>query len=287
MFQVVFFFMVCLSGIGSDALWWILLTLLPILCIHLILGKLINPILCICIHIYIYPILSSCAQVLTQYLETAAADQVSARPVPTPARQEGHAGVAAGDSQYAEGNEFNTFPYPDRLPDSPYAAPTLSDRTTPEPTPPQKSPVTPARPISTVQSDGSVASQPLVAPASASQMAAGLPDASEVWGPDGQPIPEIGDESAPKPRLGEHHISPEAIRQRAKRVFTPRADGSLKVSQKIFDEWKGRGKARKNLEEIFKQCGYDVDPRMQSGFAIFDSVSIWNSLDGLFLHWEF
>lgn len=215
--------------------------------------------------------LSSCAQVLTQYLETSAADQVLARPVPTPARQEGPASGAAGNAQDGKGNEFNTFPYPDRLPDSPYVAPTLPDCT---PTPPQKSPVTPAGPISTVQSDGSVASQPLVTPASASQMAAGLPDASEVWGPDGQPIPELGDVSAPKPRLGEHHISPEAIRQRAKRVFTPRADGSLKVSQKIFDEWKGRGKARKNLEEIFKQCGYDVDPRMQSGFAIFYSVSI-------------
>ena len=198
-------------------------------------------------------------------------EQVPARPVPTPARQEGPAGGAACSAQHGEGKEYQTFPYPDRLPESPYVAPTLSDCTTSGPTPSQKSPVTPARPISTVQSDGSVASQPLVTPASAAQMAAGLPDASEVWGPDGQPIPELGDERAPKPRLGEHHISPEAIRQRTKRVFTPRADGSLKVSQKIFDEWKGRGKARKDLEEIFKQCGYDVDLRMQSGFPFFYS----------------
>lgn len=72
-------------------------------------------------------------------------------------------------------------------------------------------------------------------------------------------IPSITDPKAPRPKLGEPHISQEAIRQRAKRIFMPRADGSLKVSQEIFKEWKAKGPDRKNLEEIFKRCGYNAE----------------------------
>lgn len=77
-------------------------------------------------------------------------------------------------------------------------------------------------------------------------------------------IPDVRDTKAPMPKVGEHDLSPAAIRQRANRVFTPRADGSLKVSQKIFDEWKSKGNGRKCLEAIFKQCGYDAEARFQT-----------------------
>ena len=72
-------------------------------------------------------------------------------------------------------------------------------------------------------------------------------------------VSSIMDQGAPKPQLQVHDISPAAIRQRANRVFTPRVDGSLKVSKIIFDEWKGKGKERKLLEQIFRQCGYSPE----------------------------
>lgn len=70
-------------------------------------------------------------------------------------------------------------------------------------------------------------------------------------------IPVVGDETAPRPELGQPTLSPNAIRQRASRIFTPRANGSLKVSETIYKEWKAKGKERKTLEQIFAQCGYD------------------------------
>ena len=72
-------------------------------------------------------------------------------------------------------------------------------------------------------------------------------------------VPDIEDQHAPRFETYEHHLSENAIRQRTKRIFTPRVDGSLKVSAKIFNEWKGKGPARKSLEQIFKSVGYDVD----------------------------
>ena len=72
-------------------------------------------------------------------------------------------------------------------------------------------------------------------------------------------IPDIQDALAPKFRVGEHHLSPEAIRSRARRVFTPRSDGSKKVSDEIWSDWKSKGNKRKLLEDIFKRCGYDPE----------------------------
>ena len=70
-------------------------------------------------------------------------------------------------------------------------------------------------------------------------------------------IPDRCDHRAPRPSKGEHTLSAEAIRSRAKRIFTPRANGTLKVSRQIYEEWNRRGsKERKNLEAIFRQCGY-------------------------------
>ena len=84
-------------------------------------------------------------------------------------------------------------------------------------------------------------------------------------GPDGirsyglNEIPDMDDLSAPKPKVGEPTLSAEAIRSRARRIFTKRANGELKVSKEIFDEWHRKGSERKNLETIFQQCGYSPD----------------------------
>lgn len=72
-------------------------------------------------------------------------------------------------------------------------------------------------------------------------------------------IPDIQDALAPKFRVGEHHLSPEAIRSRARRIFTPRSDGSKKVSDEIWSDWRSKGSKRKLLEDIFKRCGYDPE----------------------------
>ena len=84
----------------------------------------------------------------------------------------------------------------------------------------------------------------------------------------GDETPCLGDVTAPKFKPGEHHISDNAIKMRTKRIFSKRVDGSMKVSETIFNEWKGKGQARKNLEQIFKQCGYDADP------CLFFNVSV-------------
>ena len=81
----------------------------------------------------------------------------------------------------------------------------------------------------------------------------------EEEGFNGEDVHDVKDQHAPRFGTDEHHLSANAIRQRTKRIFTPRVDGSLKVSEKIFNEWKGKGSARKSLEQIFKSVGYDVD----------------------------
>lgn len=75
-------------------------------------------------------------------------------------------------------------------------------------------------------------------------------------------IPDIQDPLAPRFKVGEHHLSPEAIRSRSKRIFTPRANGSKKVSEEIWNDWKAGGNRKKLLEEIFKRCGYDPETRL-------------------------
>ena len=141
----------------------------------------------------------------------------------------------------------------------PMSSPTELDDQTPQPPP---------------SSAGSIARQSSSNKARAGDVADSDSDLAEV--------PQVGDERAPTPRVGEHDISPAAIRQRATRVFTPRADGTLKVSQKIFDEWKAKGKSRKCLEAIFKQCGYDPEARFQTsmyyGFCFSKRLG-WNFLN--------
>ena len=76
-----------------------------------------------------------------------------------------------------------------------------------------------------------------------------------------QEPPSLTDKQAARPAPGECTLSPEALRSRTKRIFTPRANGTLKVSPEVFKDWhKGRGsKERRSLELIFQQCGYDPD----------------------------
>lgn len=80
-------------------------------------------------------------------------------------------------------------------------------------------------------------------------------------GVDVTDVPDIADKTAPRFRKGQHHITPNAIRCRARRIFTPRANGTYKVSDDIYNEWHGKGQPRKNLEDIFRSCGYDPDSR--------------------------
>ena len=77
-------------------------------------------------------------------------------------------------------------------------------------------------------------------------------------------IPDINDALAPRFKVHEHHLSPEAIRSRSKRIFTKRADGSKKVSDEIWNDWHAKGKSRRLLEDIFKQCGYDPETWFRS-----------------------
>ena len=71
-------------------------------------------------------------------------------------------------------------------------------------------------------------------------------------------IPSLADVQAPKPPGNEPSLSPGAIDRRARRVFTPRVDGTFKVPQRFVDQWRRKGQARKNLGKILASCGYDV-----------------------------
>lgn len=83
-------------------------------------------------------------------------------------------------------------------------------------------------------------------------------------------VPDIADPCAPQFKVGECHISADAMRQRANRIFKVRANGSCRVSDEIRKEWQGRGKPRRLLEDIFKQCGYDPDWVLQSDQIVFE-----------------
>ena len=77
-------------------------------------------------------------------------------------------------------------------------------------------------------------------------------------------IPDLQDTQAPKPELGQHTLSPQAIRMRTQRLFKRRANGGLKVSEHVFKEWHERGARRNMLETIFQQCGYCPVPGRDS-----------------------
>ncbi len=190
------------------------------------------------------------------------------RPVPTPVRQDrplspeappanANAGLPAKPPVHLESWELNQdAQFPHTFESSP--APTMMDSTEKDrggdkgdgsfpQTLPQESQevVAPVPPLEVPKKQPSPESPTLV-----------TSDTSD----EDSEIPDIQDQTAPRFGLDEHHISPNAIKQRAKRMFTKRVDGSMKVSETIFNEWKGKGQARKNLEQIFKSVGYDPDP---------------------------
>ena len=74
---------------------------------------------------------------------------------------------------------------------------------------------------------------------------------------DALDMPDVKDTSAKRPQVGKPTLSPAAIRMRSQRIFQRRANGSLKVSETIYTEWKEKGARRTMLESIFQQCGYD------------------------------
>ena len=104
--------------------------------------------------------------------------------------------------------------------------------------------------------DGSVALQPQTRPRDELD---GL-DEMDAFDGDDDDIPDLSDALAPKPVLGQHTLSPEAVRSRCRRIFQKRSDGSKKVSDEIWNDWHSRGAKKQVLENIFAQCGYDVVP---------------------------
>ena len=84
-------------------------------------------------------------------------------------------------------------------------------------------------------------------------------------------VPDLHDPTACKPELGGLQISHHALRMRSQRIFRKRSNGTLKVSQTVFDEWHGKGARRNMLEEIFLQCGYDPAARLY----VFDRCMMW------------
>lgn len=80
--------------------------------------------------------------------------------------------------------------------------------------------------------------------------------------------PVLGDPRAKAPTLGAHTLSKNAIKCRARRIFKPRSNGTLKVSEVIYNEWHHGGEPRKSLETIFRQCGYNVDTWSQHELPI-------------------
>ena len=75
-------------------------------------------------------------------------------------------------------------------------------------------------------------------------------------------MPDVNGQTAPKPELGKpRSVSKQAIRMRSQRIFRKRANGTIKVSQTVFDEWYEKGARCGMLEQIFLQCGYDPAAR--------------------------
>ena len=76
-------------------------------------------------------------------------------------------------------------------------------------------------------------------------------------------IPDKNDPRAVMPVVGEPQISKKAIEMRTQRIFKRRANGGLKVSEVVFQEWHEKGARGTLLETIFRQVGYDPAPRVQ------------------------
>ena len=67
------------------------------------------------------------------------------------------------------------------------------------------------------------------------------------------------DLQVPRPSPGSLHLSKEAIDQRLRRVVTPRANGTFKISADVIKMYKDGGKSRDDVFRMFQACGFDVD----------------------------
>lgn len=59
--------------------------------------------------------------------------------------------------------------------------------------------------------------------------------------------------SVTKQPQGQRTLSAEAIRSRANRIFSKRADGSKKVSDEIWNDWKSKG-PKNNSFKTYSVC---------------------------------
>lgn len=75
---------------------------------------------------------------------------------------------------------------------------------------------------------------------------------------DLEDVPDISDESAPKPKAGELRISQDAIDARLRRVFTPNVKGEYKISTELVNQWKSK-KGRQPLMKLFQTVGFSPD----------------------------
>ena len=141
---------------------------------------------------------------------------------------------------------------------------------------PQESPLSPPTPVTTPgttahkSEDGTVVKQPVIPEPGREEDA----DDLDNWD-DEDEIPELSDALAPKPKVGQHSLSPEAIRSRSIRIFTKRSDGSKKVSEEIWADWHSKGPRKKLLEDIFRQCGYCADTWVSICYG-FQSVMVFS-----------
>lgn len=81
-------------------------------------------------------------------------------------------------------------------------------------------------------------------------------------------VPEIQDLTAPRSVVGVHDLSQAAIRSRTQRIFRRRSDGTKKVSEEVWADWFSKGKKKRVLEDIFKQCGYDPETCLRGCLAL-------------------
>ena len=85
---------------------------------------------------------------------------------------------------------------------------------------------------------------------------------SEPGGEDDETlIPDKDDEvaNANKPKPGQIHISPAAIKARLRRCFIPNRYGCFKVSDQLLQDFRSGGGARRRVEQIFQMCGYNKE----------------------------
>lgn len=122
-------------------------------------------------------------------------------------------------------------------------------------------------PASVSSSNGTVQGQPVIPQSEPEPFQKGLDFEAE--------IPDIRDALAPRYHAGEPQLTESAIRGRARRIFEKRADGSKKVSEEVWNDWKSRGPAQRLLKEIFKRCGYDPDAFLISRLKRYKLLICW------------